>query len=677
MAKVLIIDDEDKFRESLSQRLEVREYENITLNNGYDAVKTIRNDNEIDVVILDRKMPGMNGEEVLKEIKKCRPEIQVIMMTGYGSMESAIEAGRLKAYRYLEKPSKIDKIIEVIDSARIEKIRIMAHHEIPHIEGKSFKSWLKGTQNYRPGMIAIGIFIFTCIISLPTSSGMLSILTHKKSGQPTDLNAGYSAYSKMRNGETIADFYSRNYKIEKTDINIKGEKIKRRLTPEETAFRTKVMLGLLVVAALFWATGAIPVGVTGLLVGVVLYFFGILRPDDIAKAYAKDAVIFIFGILAMAIAIAKTGLDRRIGILLLGTSTSITRYLFLFLPLLAVACSFLSEHALVAFIMPVVMIVYVSSIRNSEFSQDHNFVVMLVLSLCFAANCGGPGSPAAGGRNAVMLGILGDYGLSPTFGEWVKYGLPFVPVMALVIGLYFYLTLYRKTKIRKMNISKIVKKASAQIGPMNKNEYITLFVLVMLVTLWITCSDMFGMGGPVILCLVLLNVFRIVDWRDISGIQWEVVALYASACALGKGLAVTGAALFLGQSFVDILPGFMKSGEGLAIAVSIFTGLATNFMSDGATVSAIGPITVPMAIISGTPPLMVGFATAFASSFAHMLIIGTPNNAIAYAMSKDPITGEHMVKLSDFFKHGLAVLVLCWIVLWGWTIFGYWRWIGF
>ena len=677
MAKILIIDDEDKFRNSLSQRLKVREYENITLNSGNDAVKTIRNDNEIDVVILDRQMPGMKGEEVLKEIKKYRPEIQVIMMTGYGSMESAVEAGKLKAFRYLEKPSEIDKITEVIDSARVEKTRVMAQHEIPHIEGKSFKSWLKGTQNYRPGMIAVGIFIFTCIISLPTSSGMLNILTHKKSGQPTDLNAGYSAYSKMRNGETIADFYSKNYEIEKTDVNTKGEKIKRRLTPEEAAFRTKVMLGLLVVAACFWATGALPIGVTALLVGVVLYFFGILRPDDIAKAYAKDAVIFIFGILAMAVAIAKTGLDRRIGMLLLGTSTSITRYLFLFLPLLAIACSFLSEHALVAFIMPVVMIVYVSSIRNSEFSQDHNFVVMLVLSLCFAANCGGPGSPAAGGRNAVMLGILGDYGLSPTFGEWVKYGLPFVPVMALVIGLYFYLTLYRKTKIRKMNIAKIVKKASAQIGPMNKNEYITLFVLVMLVTLWITCSDRFGMGGPVILCLVLLNVFRIVGWRDISRIQWEVVALYASACALGKGLAVTGAALFLGQSFVDILPEFMKSGEGLAIAVSIFTGLATNFMSDGATVSAIGPITVPMAIISGTSPLMVGFATAFASSFAHMLIIGTPNNAIAYAMSKDPTTGEHMVKLSDFFKHGFAVLILCWIVLWGWTIFGYWRWIGF
>ncbi|UCD51710.1 MAG: hypothetical protein JSW27_03585, partial [Phycisphaerales bacterium] len=61
----------------------------------------------------------------------------------------------------------------------------------------------------------------------------------------------------------------------------------------------------------------------------------------------------------------------------------------------------------------------------------------------------------------------------------------------------------------------------------------------------------------------------------------------------------------------------------------------------------------------------------------HMLIIGTPNNAIAYAMAKDPVTGEQLVKLTDFLKHGSVVLLLSLVVLWGWTFFGYWRWIGF
>jgi sodium-dependent dicarboxylate transporter 2/3/5 len=195
--------------------------------------------------------------------------------------------------------------------------------------------------------------------------------------------------------------------------------------------------------------------------------------------------------------------------------------------------------------------------------------------------------------------------------------------------------------------------------------------------MWILLSDRFGMGGPVIACLVFLNLMRIVTWRDIAKIPWEVVALYASACAMGEGLALTGAALYGADRFVSILPHSLHSGPGLAAAVSLFTGLTTNFMSDGATVAAIGPIAVPMATIANTQPLMVGLAAAFASSFAHILLVGTPNNAIAYAMAKDPITGVQLVHQSDFLKHGIPVLLLSLLVLWLWAILGYWRWLGF
>jgi sodium-dependent dicarboxylate transporter 2/3/5 len=351
--------------------------------------------------------------------------------------------------------------------------------------------------------------------------------------------------------------------------------------------------------------------------------------------------------------------------------------LFFFLPLLGIACAFVSEHALIAFIMPLIMVVYASSIRAAGIKKDKALAVMFVLSLCFAANCGGPGSPAAGGRNAVMLGILSDYGNAPSFGQWVQYGLPFVPVMALVIASYFFIVFRKKVAVKTLNVSALVRQASEKIGPMNRNEYITAAALVIVIVLWITASDTYGMGGPVILGLVALNLFRILRWRDIAAIPWDVVALYASATALGKGLAVTGAALYLADGFISLLPEFLRSGEGLAIAVSIFTGVTTNFMSDGATVSAIGPITIPMATISGTHPWMVAFATAFASSFAHMMIIGTPNNAIAYAMAKDPLTGEQLVTLGDFFKHGFVVLLLSFAVLWGWAFLGYWKFIGF
>ena len=162
-----------------------------------------------------------------------------------------------------------------------------------------------------------------------------------------------------------------------------------------------------------------------------------------------------------------------------------------------------------------------------------------------------------------------------------------------------------------------------------------------------------------------------------AGIHWEVVALYAGASAIGKALAATGAALYMAQSFVNLLPDFMTGGSGLAIASSMATGVLTNFMSDGATVAAVGPITIPMASIADVHPWMIGLSTAFASSFAHMLIIGTPSNALAFAMAKDPNTGEQLVTLGDFAKHGAVVLALSFAVLWLWVILGYWSWLGF
>lgn len=690
MPKVLLIDDEDKFRTSLSNRLKLRGYENVTLNSGIDAVKLVRKEPDIDVVVLDRQMPGIGGEQVLREIKQYRPELQVIMLTGYGNVESAMETGRLGAYTYLEKPCDFDKLIETIEAARRDKVQVLEKYEIPQIEKGSLIKWLKGTHNYRPGIIILGSLFFIGAVLSPPPQRLLQVLsagkkpqivssvTGKKIDDPADPIIGYASYRKMRDGETIAGYYSRSNKMEKIIRDEYGNKVEERaLTPREAAFRAKVMLGILLVAAMFWATGAVPIGITALLVGVFMYFLGVLQPDDIAQAYAKDAVIFIFGVLAMAIAISKTGLDKRIGLLLLGPSKSLVLLMFLFLPMIGVACSFLSEHALVAFIMPLFMFVYATSVRAAGVAEDRHLAVMLVLSLCFAANCGGPGSPAAGGRNAVMVAILSDYGVAPSFGQWVKMGLPFVPVMSLAIASYFFLTFRKKIKTKDLNVSVMVKQAAEKIGPMNRNEYITAAVLILLITLWITSSDKLGMGGPVILALVLLNVFRVMGWGDITKIQWEVVALYASACALGKGLAVTGAALYMADVFVGLLPDFLRSGTGLAIASSLFTGVCTQFMSDGATVSAIGPITVPMATLTGTHPWMVGLASAFGSSFAHMMVIGTPNNAIAYTMAKDPVTGKQLVTLGDFFKHGFFVLLLSWAVLWGWLFFGYWRWIGF
>jgi len=416
MTRVLLVDDEDRFRTSLARRLRARGLDTIDLPSGEEALKVVRNDHLIDVVVLDRKMPGMQGEEALREIKQLRPEVQVIMLTGHGSIGSATEAGRLDAHSYLQKPCEIEALLAAIGQAREQATHARQRFEIPHVEKGSLKAWLLGSHNSRPGLLMLGAFALLAILLAPPSSRLMELVSSSKTGQASDPMVGYSGYTKMTEGESIAAYYGRYAGLEKTSATADGCKVKQPLSPSAAAFRAHAMLGILVTAALFWATGAMPVGVTAMLVGLLMYLLGVLTPDDVARAYAKDAVVFIFGVLAMSKAIAKTGLDPRIGLLLMGPATSLTRYLFLFLPLLAVACSFVSEDALVAFIMPLILVVYSSSVRAAGVKRDKALATMF--------------------RNAVMMGILTDYGIAPTFGQWVVYGLPFVPVMALVIAAY-------------------------------------------------------------------------------------------------------------------------------------------------------------------------------------------------------------------------------------------------
>ena len=119
--KVLLIDDEDRFRENLAKQLGLRGFDVLDASNGEDAIKIVRHDNP-EVVVLDQKMPGMDGIQTLKELKKIRPEVQIIMHTGHGSIESARLTGKFDVFSYLEKPCDLSELIKVIRKAGKEQV---------------------------------------------------------------------------------------------------------------------------------------------------------------------------------------------------------------------------------------------------------------------------------------------------------------------------------------------------------------------------------------------------------------------------------------------------------------------------------------------------------------------------------------------------------------------------
>ncbi len=119
-ARLLIVDDEEQFVEAFSERLSMRNYEVTTSLTGEDAIEKITNYN-FDVVILDVRLPGIDGTDVLREIKNLKPLTEVIMLTGHGTVEMAIEGMKLGAFDFLMKPSETEDLIRKIDKAHDRK----------------------------------------------------------------------------------------------------------------------------------------------------------------------------------------------------------------------------------------------------------------------------------------------------------------------------------------------------------------------------------------------------------------------------------------------------------------------------------------------------------------------------------------------------------------------------
>jgi len=115
---IMLVDDEVPFVETTTKRLTIRNIETITAYSGEECLKLHEN---LDVIVLDVKMPGMNGLETLKEIKSAFPLIEVIMLTGHATIELAIDGMKLGAYDFLMKPCDIEELVSKVETAAEKK----------------------------------------------------------------------------------------------------------------------------------------------------------------------------------------------------------------------------------------------------------------------------------------------------------------------------------------------------------------------------------------------------------------------------------------------------------------------------------------------------------------------------------------------------------------------------
>jgi len=118
---LLIVDDEVQFLESISKSLEVRDFNVIAVDRGEKAVEAARK-NPIDVALVDLKMPGINGEDTLKALKAEHKWMEVVILTGHGTIDSAVECTRSGAFSFLQKPCNLNDLLEALKNAYKKKV---------------------------------------------------------------------------------------------------------------------------------------------------------------------------------------------------------------------------------------------------------------------------------------------------------------------------------------------------------------------------------------------------------------------------------------------------------------------------------------------------------------------------------------------------------------------------
>jgi sodium-dependent dicarboxylate transporter 2/3/5 len=422
------------------------------------------------------------------------------------------------------------------------------------------------------------------------------------------------------------------------------------LPPE--AKRFLAMLALLV---FLFVVEPIPIEITAVCIGIFLALLKIGDVKDAWAPYMHPVVVFIMCCLIFAISLDKAGLTRRLGVFIVKRAgSSVTRFTFLIAVSLGIASAFIHDAAACA----IGIVTMLPLMRAAGIEPNSSTARFMMLSLPFACSCGGMGSLVGGGRCMVAAAFLKEFsGIEITFLDWILYAMPAAVLTVPVAVGIIYLIFRPDPKYRLPEFDETMAAWSAL-------EIKTLLIIGLTFILWLTKGihgidySVTGMSG-----VAALVIGGVLEWEDIhANLEWgTALFIFGGGISLGLAMGKSGAAAYFAHLFFP-----MVQGGGwlvLFIGVGIFGALVTNAMANVAAAALILPIVIPMAELEGVDPTIMALCLGMATSFAMLLVIGCPPNAIAYSY--------RYFKSADLTKAGvvatpvlLAVLVAVAAVWW-------------
>jgi sodium-dependent dicarboxylate transporter 2/3/5 len=423
--------------------------------------------------------------------------------------------------------------------------------------------------------------------------------------------------------------------------------------------KAKRFLSILAVLIILFVLEPIPLEITAVCIGVSLVIFQITDVKNAWAPYMHPVVIFIMCCLIFAISLDKAGLTKRLGYYIVKKAgNSVTRFTFIIAIGLGFASSFMHDAAACA-IGIVTMLPLMRAVGIEPHTSTAKF---MMLSLPFACSCGGMGSLIGGGRCMVSAAFLKEFtGIEITFFDWILYAMPMALITVPASVFIVYLVFRPDPKFTLPDFDE-------DLEPMTILEKKTLIIIGSSFVLWLTKGlhgidySITGMLG--VTALVLFDVLR---WRDINdNLEWgTALFIFGGGIALGLAMGYSGAADYFANLFFPLIQG--KGWLVLFVGVGVFGALVTNAMANVAAAALILPIVIPMAQLEGVDPRVLALCLGMATSFAMLLVIGCPPNAIAYSY--------RYFKSSDLTKVGLVATPVLLAVLVGvvsiwWNILG-------
>ncbi|MEW5736172.1 MAG: DASS family sodium-coupled anion symporter [Thermodesulfobacteriota bacterium] len=419
------------------------------------------------------------------------------------------------------------------------------------------------------------------------------------------------------------------------------------------------LLALLVALVVLFVAEPIPLEITAILIGVALTATGIADLKNAWAAYMHPVVVFIMVCLVFAIAVDKVGLTKRLGYAIAKRAgSSVVRFTFMLCIGLGIASSIMHDAAACAIGITAML----PLMRAVGIKPGTNTAKFMMLALPFACSCGGMGTLIGGGRCMAAAAFLKEFtGQELSFAKWTLYCLPAAVVCVLVAVTILYFLFRPDTTLK-------LPKSDESPGPFTREEIKTLAVTVLVFASWLTKSfhnldySVTGMIGVAV--LVLLGILK---WDDIhENLEWgTALFIFGGGISLGLAMDYSGAARYFANLFFPIVQG--KGWLVLFAGIGVFGALATNVMANVAAAALVLPIAIPLAQMEGVNPAIIALCLGMATSFAFLLVIGCPPNAISYSY--------RYFKSSDLSKAGACVMPVLLLIL---VIYAatYWRLLG-